>query len=188
MSIFRWFSRNKKKQEVQVAKRRTSPLRDAAVAAAFAEAGEHETARSLAVPVRQRRKILVIGHREGFSEQLSRYALDMAGRLDFELVALNVTSAPLALAPDEREAAVAAFKESAVQNSTRLRQQAASAGIVFTHLAEVADQDELVERLHAKDPGLRYVLTEPDPAVARRPRGRISIPVFGLGSFQKVLA
>ena len=85
MSLFSWFS--KKKDEVKVAKSKSSMLESAATAVAFAEAGEYETARSIITPIKQTRKILVIGHEDGFSARLSDYALDMAKRLDFELAA-----------------------------------------------------------------------------------------------------
>ena len=187
MSLFGWFSKNKKDQ-VNVAKSKTSMLLDTATAAAFAEAGEHETARSIITPTKQTRKILVIGHEEGFSERLSNYALDMAKRLDFELVALNVTSAPLALSGDKREAAIAAFMEGAQQSGTELKEKAAANNIVFTHRIEIAHREEVVEKLHGEDAGLRYVLTEPDPEVAQKQKDRVAIPVFDLGSYQSAAA
>lgn len=185
MALFGWFSKNKK---VKVAKRKTSMLQDAATIAAFAEAGEHETACSMIAPKKPTRKILVIGHEEGFSDQLSEYALDMAKRLNFELVALNTTSAPLALSAEKREAAMAAFRENAQVNAAVLQEKAESNGITFTHLVEIANREEVIEKLHGEDAGLRYVLTEPDPTVARKRESRVAIPVFDLGCYQSVAA
>lgn len=187
MALFGWFSKNKKDQKVKVAKRKTSMLQDAAAIAAFAEAGEHETARSMIAPAKPTRKILVIGHEEGFSDKLSEYALDMAKRLNFELVALNTTSAPLALSAERRETAIAAFRENAQGNAAALQEKAENKGIAFTHLVEIADQEEAIEKLHGEDPGLRYVLTEPDPEVARKQESRVTIPVFDLGCYQSAV-
>jgi len=187
MSLFGWFSKNKKDQ-VKVAKSKTGVLEAAAAAAAFAEAGEHETARSIITPTKQTRKILVIGHEDGFSERLSDYALDMAKRLDFELMALNVTSVPLALSGDRREAATAAFIEGAQHNGAELKEKAAAKGIVFSHRVEIAPQEEVVEKLHREDSGLRYVLTEPDPEVVQKQKDRVAIPVFDLGCYQGAAA
>ena len=183
MSLFGWFSK-KKKDQVKVAKSKTNMFQDAATAAAFAEAGEHETARSIITPIKQTRKILVIGHEDGFSERLTEYALDMAKRLDFELVALNVTSAPLSLSGDKREAAIAAFIEGAQRSGAALKEKAAANNIEFTHRIEIAPQEEVVENLHSEDAGLRYVLTEPDPEVVQKRQDRVAIPVFDLGCYQ----
>jgi len=187
MALFGWFSKNKKDQ-VKVVKSKTGMLQAAATAAAFAEAGEYETARRIIAPVKQTRKILVIGHEEGFSEKLSAYALDMAKRLDFELVALNVTSAPLFLSGEKREAAIKAFTEDARRSGAVLQEKAVASGIVFTHRVEIAHQEEVVEKLHSQDSGLRYVLTEPDPEVAKKQKDRITIPVFDLGCYQSAAA
>jgi len=187
MALFGWFSKNKKDQ-VKVAKSKTNMLQNVATAAAFAEAGEHETARRIIIPTKQTRKILVIGHEDGFSEKLSDYALDMAKRLDFELMALNVTSTPLSLSGDKREAAIAAFTQGAQHSGADLGKKAAGKGIVFTHRIEIAHQDEIVEKLHSEDSGLRYVLTEPDPEVAQKQKERVAIPVFDLGSYQSMAA
>lgn len=163
-------------------------LQDAATAAAFAEAGEHETARSITTAARQTRKILVIGNGESFSQELSRYALDMAKRLDFELVALNVTSAPLDLTGAAREEAIATFKTQAANNIAAMQAEAASGGIAFTHKIEIAEQDNAVEKLHAENAGLRYVLTEPDPEMMKKADNKVSIPVFDLASYQSLAA
>ena len=187
MALFGWFSKNKKDQ-VKVTKSKTGMLQAAATAAAFAEAGEHDTAHSIISHAKQTRKILVIGHGESFSEKLSSYALDMAKRLDFELVALNVTNIPFSLFGDKREAAIAAFTESAQLSGAVLQEKAAANGIVFTHRVEIASQDEVVEKLHSQDSGLRYVLTEPDPEVAKNQEDRVTIPVIDLGSYQGAAA
>jgi hypothetical protein len=187
MALFGWFSKNKKNQ-IQVTKSETNMLQNAATAAAFAEAGEHETAHRIITPGKETRKILVIGHGESFSEKLSSYALDMARRLDFELVALNVTSAPLSQFGEKRDAAIAAFTEGAQRSGAVLQEKAAACGIAFTHRVEIAHQDEVVDKLHAQDSGLRYVLTEPDPQVAKKQADRVTIPVFDLGCYQSLAA
>jgi len=187
MALFGWFSKNKKDQ-IQVTKSKTNMLQNAATAAAFAEAGEHETAHRIITPGKETRKILVIGHGESFSEKLSSYALDMARRLDFELVALNVTSAPLSLFGEKRDAAIAAFTEGAQRSGAVLQEKAAANGIVLTQRVEIANQDAMVEKLHSQDSGLRYVLTEPDPEVAKKQADRVAIPVFDLGCYQSLAA
>ena len=45
------------------------------------------------------------------------------------------------------------------------------------YIMEIGDQEKAISELSAKDPGIRYVLTEPDHGGEE---GRIQIPVFDL--------
>ncbi|MBU0672865.1 MAG: universal stress protein [Candidatus Margulisbacteria bacterium] len=181
MAFFDRFKKNKKDQDVNVEKRKQNMLQDAAVAVAFAEAGEHETARSIIDKSEGCSKILVIGREDSFSELLVEYSVDMAKRLGFELMALNVLDAPLSLSTGKREEATALFQANSAKNVTALKEQAENFGVSFDHLVEVGQQDEVLNKLHAKYPGMRYVLTEPDPVVAKKSKGKVAIPVFDLG-------
>ncbi|MFH1216639.1 MAG: hypothetical protein V1706_09070 [Pseudomonadota bacterium] len=188
MAFFGLFKKNEKDLEVLLKKREKNPLQNAAVAAAFAEAGEHATARSMIERPKGNRKILVIGRESSFSPRLVEYALEMAKRLDFEILALNVTEAPLRMAQEKREEATEFFRKDCVCNVACMMEQAQNAGIEFSHLLEIGLQDEVVEKLHAEYPGMRYVLTEPDQEVADMVKGNVSIPVFDLGSYHGLTA
>lgn len=189
MAFLGWF-KNKKEKEVLVSKRNQDILEDTAVATTFAEAGEHETARSIMSNENKKghNTILVIGREDSFSETLASYALGMAKRLDFTIMAVNITEKPLALAEDAREEAVAEFEKKCFINSAFFNQKAASADIPLHHLMLVGTQDEMIEKIHNLYPGMRYVLTEPDPEVANKGKEKVSIPVFDLGSFQGATA
>jgi hypothetical protein len=167
-----------------VTARKQNVLQDAAAAAAFAEAGEHDTARRIMARAKAPRKILVIGREDYFSSILCEYALGMAKRLDFELVALNISTVPLSMPADRRAEAIALFQENARRNVVVLQEEAEKYGIVFTHLMEIGEQDTVVATLHARVPGLRYVLIEPDPQLVQKAKGRVAIPVFDLGTYQ----
>ena len=188
MALFGWLTKNKQNQDVQVEERKKSALQDAAAAVAFAEAGEHGTARSMIEKSVEPRKILVIGHEENFSEKLVDYSVSMAKRLGFEIVALNVTTAPLSMSAERAQDAISLFRRHSQENVSGLEKQAQDSGIGFSHLVEIGHQDEVVEKLHAKYPNMRYVLTEPDPEAAQKAQGRISIPVFDLGCYPTVVA
>lgn len=175
--------RKKKKNDIKVSERKQSALQDAAVAATFAEAGEHETARSMIDTARGKKTILVISRDDHFSEKLAAYATEMAKRLDFELLAVNTTDAPLTLPPDQREEAAAAFARECEANSSVLREKADNEGIPLILLTEVGHQDEIIERLHTEYPGMRFVLTEPDIEAVRESNDDVAIPVFDLGSY-----
>jgi len=189
MAFLGWFKKKKQeKDDIQLSERKQNAFQDAAVAAAFAEAGEHDTARSMIDKSKGRNTILVIGREDCFSERLAAYAVEMAKRLDFKLMAVNITDAPLSLAAERKQEAIAEFEKSCLVNCSSLNEKAADAGIQLSHLMEIGIQDEIVEKLHTQFPGMRYVLTEPDPEVARKAKDDVSIPVFDLGSYQGAAA
>lgn len=183
MAFLSWF-RKKPEPDVNVSERKQKTLQDTAVAATFAEAGEYETARRMIDTDEGKRTILVITGGERFSDKLITYAVDMAQRLDFKIMAVNTTEAPLALPPDKREAATEAFKQKCMDTNASLHEKASAQGIPLTHLTEIGEQDEIIAKLHARYPGMRYVLTEPDPETIRKAdNDDVAIPVFDLESF-----
>lgn len=188
MGFLGLFGKKKKEEGITLAKRKNTAMQDAAVAATFAEAGEHDTARSMLDDTAGRDTILVLGREDRFSETLVAYAVDMAKRLDYKLLAVNITDAPLSLAADKRDQATALFEKNCIDNSASLVEKAAAENIQLSHHMEVGRQDEIVEKLHARYPGMRYVLTEPDPDAVKRAQDKVSVPVFDLGSYQGAAA
>lgn len=188
MALFNWFKKNKKDRKVKVEEQKQTVLQDSAAAAAFAEAGEHATARAMLDKSKGNRNILVVASEDRFSDVLFNYSLDMAQRLDFELLMLNVTDAPLSLAQARQEEEINLFRNKSRQNFVELQARAEQAGVAVNHLVEIGDLDDVVHKLQLQFPGMRYVLTEPDPVVAKKAEGPVTIPVFDLGCFQTVTA
>ena len=188
MALFDWFRKNKKSNKVKVEEQKQTVFQDSAAAAAFAEAGEHTTARSMIDKTKGNRNILVVASEERFSEVLFNYSLDMAKRLGFELMMLNVTDAPLSLPEARKEEESTRFINESQQNFIALQERAQQAGIPVNHLIEIGELDDVVFKLKAQFPGMRYVLTEPDPGVTQRATGTVTIPVFDLGSYHGAVA
>jgi len=186
MGLFDWFRKKKKTPKITTTEAEKNTLQNMAVAAAFAEAGEHDTARSIIDQEGQRpaRKILAVGREDHFSDLLTDYSLDMARRLGVELIALNVTAAPLSLPSSRREETSQSFKESCIANAQQMVELAKSKNVSFTHLVEIGDPDEIIEQMQVKYAGVRYILTEPDPEVVKESNGKASIPVFAVGYSQ----
>ena len=176
--------KKKKDRSVQVTERKQNVINDTAAAAAFSEAGEHETARRMLDKTKGSRTILVIGNNDCFSGRLMDYAVDMAQRLGFELLTLNVTEAPLSLSDEKKIAAISAYRESCLENLRTLMEKAGEKNIPVTNVIECGDLDDVVVKLQNQYPGMRYVLTEPDNESLRFSKGQAAIPVFDLGSFQ----
>lgn len=121
-------------------------------------------------------KILVVGN-GSFSSKLSEYSLKMAQRLDCAIVALNVSDGPLRLTGERKESEISLFYKKAEINMEKYLAQAEAMAVHVVHIMEVGDQEKVISALSAKDPGIRYVLTEPDHGGEE---GRVQIPVFDL--------
>lgn len=121
-------------------------------------------------------KILVVGD-GAYSEKLSNYSLKMAQRLDCAIVALNVSESPLQFTGERREEEITLFYARAEKNIEKYLAQADAMGVHVVHIMEVGDQEKAISELSAKDPGIRYVLTEPEH---HGEEGRVQIPVFDL--------
>jgi len=187
MGFFSIFKKNKNAQNIKITEHIQNFVQDTAVAVAFSEEKEHETALTMIDKTRGKGTILVAVKGDGFSAPLYDYALNMAKRLDYKLLALNVTDISSALPNDKKEKIITAFRESCRQNSRAVQDKAEKIGISFSNVIEFGNMDGAVAKLHAHYPGMRYVLTEPDPDTVRRDDNRTrpaAIPVFDLGSFQ----
>ncbi len=112
--------------------------------------------------------------------QVTDYALKMAQRLDCEVIALDVTDAPLQFSGDRKERESNRFQERARQNSANFALQAESQGVSMQHIMEIAVPEEVIARLSAEDAGIRYVLTKPDQESLRANQERPQVPVYDL--------
>lgn len=188
MGFFDMFRKNKKDSNINVTERKNSALHDAAAAIAFAEAGEHDTAYQMIDKSVGRNMMLVIGREDSFSTSLIEYSLGMAQRLDYKIFAMNVSDTPLSLTADKREEASEHFRLNCKQNIASFQQLAAEKGLGFEHGIEISRQETAIDKLHAQFPGMRYVLTDPDPETVQSTNGQKVIPVFDLSCYQGAAA
>jgi len=112
--------------------------------------------------------------------QVTEYALKMAQRLDCEIIALDVTDAPLQFSGERRIRETSRFQERARKSVENFALQAESQGVNMEHIMEIADPEEVVARLSAEDVGIRYVLTKPDQESIRANQERPQVPVYDL--------
>ena len=182
MSLFNWFKQKKKLFKVVKVSSKSSKLQDSAMAIAFAEAGEHETARRIVEKKQEpvTRKILAVAREDNFSTSLIEYSLNMANKLNAELVALNVTRIPLSLHGNAKEEMSKIFHDNSTKNIENFTESAKNSGVMLTHLVEIGVPDDVVENIYTKHSGIQYVLTEPDPEVTKQSDGKVAIPVFNL--------
>lgn len=183
MNFLRIFKKKKNGQTIRVDRRKQNIIHDAALAVAFTDEGEHETARRMIDRTRGSRTILMVVNGDSSPSALNNYALEMAKRLDYELLALHVTEAPLAVPEEMREAVMSSFRESCAGSVQTLQKQGRAMGVAVNSIIDCGNQDDVVAKLHAEYPGMRYVLTAPDPDIVRSDAGQAEIPVFDLGCY-----
>lgn len=183
MGLFDMLGKKKKDSKIKVTERKQTVLQDAAAAVAFAEAGEHDTAYQMINKSAGGNMILVISGDNYFSNALIEYSLDMAQRLEYKILAMNISDAPLSLPAEKRAEAIERFQANCRKNAVTYQQLAAEKGLELEHGIEISRQDTVIEKLHAQFPGMRYVLTEPDPEVVKCSKGRTVIPVFDLSCY-----
>ncbi len=124
-------------------------------------------------------KILMVQDGD-YMPQVTDYALKMAQRLDCEIIALDVTDKPLHFSGDRLQRESDRFVEMARKNAENFISQAASQGIKVEHIMDIASPEEIVAKVSADDPGIRYVLSKPEGEIATAEQGRLHLPVFDL--------
>ncbi len=142
----------------------------------FAEAGQHEYAEKLMeekvedvpeIPV----QLLVVGRESDFSGEIVNYALEMAQRMSYEIVALN--TAPLScdtfkFFSSSRTQICQDFQSMSEKNAARFQEQAEKQGIPFTHVIKFSETDAAVEEICKEGSGIEFVVTDASERAANR--------------------
>jgi len=151
----------------------------------FAEAGGHEHAREvMKLQEQERAKILVVGHEDSFSEPLAGYAVGLAERMGYEIIALNATpiisNSPKLISPFS-EKIRQDFWDNAAKGVQELQSKAVVKGIPFKHMVKFGEIDESIKEVHDEFRGVDFVLREPE-ATVKGEEGSKAIPVYSITS------
>jgi universal stress protein family protein len=174
-----------KPPEVEV--KRQHSLQDdydqAMMAISFAEAGAPEQAAEV---MRQhgKRKILVVSQEEAFTEAVMEYATQLAERMGYELIAVNIGAAP-------SDRAVSAYQQHmqeefqgrAVKAAALLEQKAAAKNIRLTHVVKFGDVGQAVEAINREYRRIELMITDSRTKKQELP-ARVNLPVFSLKTHQ----
>ncbi|MCB2180918.1 MAG: hypothetical protein KQH63_02700 [Desulfobulbaceae bacterium] len=177
MGFLNWFKKGKK-EEVNVVKLKEESIDAGAIAAGNPSAAAEAMAKMVAqknAPT----KVLMVQDGD-YSEKVTEYALKMAHRLDCEIVALDVTDAPLQFSGERKERETNRFYEMAKKNAESFSLRADAMGIPTGHFMKIGEQEEVIAELSKEDAGIRYVLTKPDQESIEASQGRVEVPVFDL--------
>jgi hypothetical protein len=149
-------------------------------AAALAESGLQDVAQEIILrEIRERPKILVVGSKDGFSRPLVDYAVGLAKRMKYEIVALNcadiATEAPEQHSP-YREELLKEFNARAAKAVESLASRAAEEGVPLRHVVKSGALSSCIRELEKQFSRLSFVLTESEST--QKGGLETSIPVF----------
>jgi hypothetical protein len=132
----------------------------------FAEAGESEYAMETMAEPREEQaptKLLVMGNESAFSTEIIDYALEMAHRMSYEILALN--TAPLScetfkLFSSSRNQVCEDFKSMSEKNAGLFQEAAAEKGILFNHIVMFSEPEEALESITKEHRNIAFVVSE----------------------------
>jgi len=132
----------------------------------FAEAGESEYAMETMAEKREEKaptKLLVMGNESTFSKEIIDYALEMAKRMSYDILALN--TAPLScetfkLFSSSRDEVCEEFKSMSAKNAGLFQEAAAEKGISFEHIVMFSEPEEALESITREHKDIAFVVSE----------------------------
>lgn len=108
-------------------------------------------------------KLVVVGNESHFSRGLIDYAVDMAGRMSYEIVALN--TAPLScetfkLFSSSRKQVCEEFIQLAEKNVRAFEKEVAALNIPFTHVIKFCDTDKAINDLQDEIGEIDFIVSD----------------------------
>ncbi len=152
---------------------------DAMMAISFAEAGAPEQAVEV---MRQygKRKILVVSQEDAFTEAVMEYATQLAERMGYELIAVNVGAAPSGkVLSAYQQHLQEEFQRRAAASVAVFRQKAAPRNIPVTHVVKFGDVGNAVEAINREYRRIELVITDSRTRKEELPAS-VNLPVFSL--------
>jgi hypothetical protein len=112
------------------------------------------------------KKLVVVGKESIFSEEIIAYAVDLAARMKYEIIALN--TAPLScetfkLFSESRDKICSDFQLLAEGNAIPFQEAAEARGIPFTHIVKYTDSSEVLSELKEEIGEFEFVVSEEEP-------------------------
>jgi len=138
----------------------------------FAEAGHQEHAEEVLqeshAQEEETRKLVVVGKESQFSNEIIDYAIDMAERMKYEIVALN--TAPLSCETFQKSTSkdkiFMDFQMLAEQSARPFRKEAQRRGISFTHVVKFSESYEVLAELRKEIGEFEFVVSEEESNAA----------------------
>jgi hypothetical protein len=129
---------------------------------------------------RSRRKILVVGKDDLFTEDMTEYAIQLAGRLKYDILAVNVgTEWDECPVSGQGAQLCERFKRRAVEAGGILGRKAAQSGIHCEHIVKFGRLGKAVEEINHQVKRIEFVVTESEANKEEVTR-EVTIPVFSV--------
>ena len=114
-------------------------------------------------PENSKPTLLVVGRESTFSREVIDYALEMAQRMSYGILALN--TAPLScetfkIFPSSRTKLCEDFRSLSENNVREFREQAAKAGLPFEHVVKFNEPDDALEEMKREHHDIEFVVSE----------------------------
>jgi len=109
-------------------------------------------------------RLLVLGQQSDFSQQLIDYALDMAKRLSYEILAVNAAGFPhesFRSFPSAREKVCQNFRIISKENVIAFQKAAEELCLHFSHIVMCSDPDEAIREIREEVGHVDFVVSEP---------------------------
>lgn len=128
-------------------------------------------------------KLLVIGSDTAFSEALIDYSLDMAERMGYSIIAVNLHSIPkarrIAMDSADMKEEIEKLKKRSENAAKLFATKAVERGVGFQHEVRIGDLDDVARKISGEREDIDLILVEPE-YVNEDPEGPRSIPAFCL--------
>ena len=108
--------------------------------------------------------LLVLGRETEFPGVLMEYALEMAERLAYEVMALNAAGLSkdlLRAFPSARESLWQDFRTHSEENAAAFRAAAAEMGVPFSHVVKSSGPDDAIQEVQHEVGAIDFVVSEP---------------------------
>ena len=136
-------------------------------AIAFAEAGQPEQVQELLMADEGEEKtvpkLLVVGRESTFSREIVDYALEMAQRMSYEILALNsvaLSCETFSLFSLSSSKLCQEFREISEENVRVFKEEAEKTGTPFSHVIKFVEPDEALEEIKSEHKDIEFVISE----------------------------
>ena len=133
----------------------------------FAEAGQPEHVQEMLTAdegeEKTAAKLLVVGRESTFSREIIDYALEMAQRMSYEILALNsvaLSCETFNLFSLSSNKLCQEFREISEENVRVFQQEAEKNGIHFSHVVKFVEPDEALEEIKREYKDIEFVISE----------------------------
>lgn len=147
-------------------------------------------AKGLSVPaelIRENRKIMVVSQEPGFSEAVLQYAVNLAERLGYDLLLVNIGPAAAGtnwLAGLKQWLTHLRFRQQARRRVRPAQQRLTAKGLGFEHQVYFGDLKATIERLNQSKKRIEFVLNAAAASEATLLEG-VNLPVFTIKGIQE---